>query len=95
MHERESTVRHSSTAKTMKMKPIFSERKSEIPVPSCNNFMTDWNNLHRSKKKQMNSRASLPASYTARPSRDHLAIDSVRVKLSALSATVSPVARLA
>ena len=35
----------------------------------------------------------LPASYAARPSRDQLAIDSIRVKLSSLSATVSPVAR--
>ena len=49
----------------------------------------------KEKKKKSNSRASLSASYAARPSRDHLATDSVRVKLSSLSATVSPVARLA
>ena len=33
--------------------------------------------------------------YAARPSRDDLATDSVLVKLSSLSAPVSPVARLA
>ena len=72
----------------------ISERKKN-PV-SCNNFMPDWNTLHWSKKKKSsNSRASLSASYAARPSRDHLAADSVRVKLSSLPATVSPVAHLA
>ena len=49
----------------------------------------------RSKTKKSNSRASLSLSYAARPSRHHLATDSVRVKISSLSATVSPVARLA
>ena len=42
------------------------------------------------KKKRA---AELSASYAARPSRDHLATDSVRVKLSSLSVTVIPVAR--
>ena len=37
----------------------------------------------------------LSASYAARRSRDNLATNSVRVKLSSLSAAVSPVARLA
>ena len=46
------------------------------------------------KRNKSNSRA-LSASYAARSSRDHLATDSVRVKLSSLSATVRPVARLA
>ena len=47
------------------------------------------------KKKKTNSRAPLSTSYAGRPSRDHLATDSVRMKLSSLSATMSPVARLA
>ena len=45
------------------------------------------------KIKKSNSRASLSASYAACPSRDRLATDSVWVKLSLLSATVSLVAR--
>ena len=46
-------------------------------------------------KNRTADRSSLSASYAARPSRDHLATDSVRVKLSSLSATaVSPVTRL-
>ena len=40
-------------------------------------------------------RAPLSVSYAARPSRNHLATDSLRVKLSSLSVTESPVARLA
>ena len=85
MHERENTiVRHSSIAKkTMKMKPKISKKKNLL---SCNIFRPDWNTLHRSKKKKTNSRASLLALYAARSSRD---------QLSLLSATVSPVARLA
>ena len=48
------------------------------------------------KKKQKKLQQSFSLSLVAaRPSRDHLATDSVRVKLSLLSATVSPVARLA
>ena len=59
-------------------------------------FFVYWNTLHRSKNKNKTySRASLSVSYATRPSRDHLATASVRVKLSLLSATVSPVARLA
>ena len=94
MHERESTARHSSTAKTMKMKPL-KKWKEKKTFPSRNNFLSDWNTSTGVTKKQKNSRASLAASYAARPSRDHLATDSVRVELSPLSATVSPVARLA
>ena len=82
----------------MEMNPKNSE-KNQIPVPSHvpgNHFLhDDWNTLHRSKRKKSNSRASLSASYAARPSRAHLTTDSVRVKFSSLSATVSPVARLA
>ena len=90
----ESTARHSSTSKTMKMKPTFFA-ETKIPVASCNFFLPDWNALHRRKlEKQTNSRGP-SASYAAHPSRDHLVTDSVRVKLSLLSAKVSPVARLA
>ena len=48
----------------------------------------------KEKRKKSNRRASLSTSYAARPSRDHLATDAVRVKLSFLSAAVSPGARL-
>ena len=47
------------------------------------------------RRKKSNSRACLSASYAARPSREHLATDSVQLKISSRSATVSPVARLA
>ena len=70
-------------------------KKRKSPSLSCNEFLPDWNTLHGSEKTPHNSGASLSASYAARPFRDHLATDSVRVKLPLLSATVSPVARLA
>ena len=95
MYEKAQHGIASSTTKTMKMKPKFSERKKNPRPLSCNNFLPDWNTLHRSKIRTKNSRASLSASYAARPSRDYLATGSVRVELSSLSATVTPVARLA
>ena len=96
MHERESTARHSSTARTTKKKPIVFGRKI-IPVPSRVIFFclirTPRKKI-RNAKKQTEELFSQP-SYVARPSRDHLATDSVRVKLSSISATVGPAARFA
>ena len=46
-------------------------------------------------KKQNRTADLRSASYVARPSRDHIATDTVRVKLSSLSTPVSPDARLA
>ena len=84
----------SSTAKTMKMKPKFSERK-KIPVLShVINFCLVGTAYIGQKEKETSSRASLSASYGACPFCDHLTTDSVREKLFSLSATVIPVARL-
>ena len=70
-------------------------RNKNNPRPlSSKNFLPDWNILlslkscQEEKREKSNRRASLSASYAARPSRNHLATDSVRVKLSSLSASV-------
>ena len=55
---------------------------------------TPYTRSKRRRKKNEQKSFSLSASHAARPSRDRLAIDSVRVKLSSISATVSLVARL-
>ena len=85
---KESTARHSGTAaKQCKMKPKISGRKTN-PRPSPKLiFCLIGTPCTGQKRKTMNSRASLSASYAAHPSRNHLATDSVRVKLSSLSAT--------
>ena len=75
------------------MKHEISERKMNPRPLLSDNFLPDWKTLHSSQRNQSNSKASLSASYAARPSRDKVATDSVRVKLFSLSTTVSPVAR--
>ena len=91
-------AQHSAAAhhKNNENETEISERK-KYPFPlSCSNFLPDWNTIHpvnRIKIKIIEHKR-LSLSLVRRPPRDHLATDSVRVKLSFLSATVSPVARL-
>ena len=59
----------------------------------CNYFPPHWNTLRRSKKKRTAELCT--ASCAARASRHHLRTDSDGVNISSLSATLSPVARLA
>ena len=70
----------------------FVKKKNPRPL-SCNNCLPAGTLCTSQEKNKMNSRASLSASYTARPSGDYLVTDSVRVKVSSLSVTVIPVAR--
>ena len=95
MHERESTPRHSSTAKKMKMKPKKSGGKNPRAL-SCNKFLSDWNTLHRPKKKKIEQQ-SFSMDLVRRPplSRPLRHRFGPGKKLSFFSATVSPVARLA
>ena len=95
--KRESTARHGGTAappKQCKMKPKKSGRKKN-PRPSPEIMFRLIGTPCTGQKEKMNNKASLSPSYAARPSRDHLATDSGRAKLSSLFATVNPVARLA
>ena len=72
------------------------ERKNAIPVPLMYYVSARAGTPCTGRnRRKVNSKDSLSASYAARPSRDHPATDSVREKLSSLSATVGPVARLA
>ena len=80
----------------MKMKPKIQKEDKQNPRRlSCAFFCLIGTPCTGRKRKKTNGRASLSASYVARSSRDHLATDSARVKLSLRSAIVSPVARLA
>ena len=97
MYQRESTARHSSTQKQLKLNRNLG-KKNQFPVLSRSIFFclieTHLHPVKKKKREKSNRRGSLSASYDARPSRDHLATESVRVKLSFLSAAVRPVARL-
>ena len=64
--ERESTARYGSPVKTIKTKPKNSERKQNPRPFSYNNFLPDWNTLHRSKRKK-NEQKSVSLSLVSRP----------------------------
>ena len=61
----------------------FGKKKKSRPL-SRNNFCLIGTPSNSQERKKTNSRASLLASYADRPSRDHLATDSVRVRFSSL-----------
>ena len=71
------------------------EKKTNSPSPHEIMFCLIGTPCAGQKQSLVLQSFCLSASYAARPPRDHLATDSIRVKVSLLSATVSPVDRLA
>ena len=89
--ERENTARH-RTEKTIEnwMEKLKKNKNKTPPLkyffPAC---------VLAPVKRKNRTAELLSAPYAARPSHDHLVTESVRAKCSSLSATISPVARLA